>query len=335
MFSHHQIAAATRIGMLTRERDTASACAESLHELGRVLPLDAAALVAIDPRTSDFVQMAGVGWSAETSELLAIEFAATPWYGNVLRQDLPPSISEGSDLPGYPFRSGRFYAERIKPAGFRDGITGALRHRGRFVGLIHLSAELAGRYDTDARRLLTAVMPAMATFAGSTAWIAERHDVPADGAASFVTSKGVIGEPGRDHAEALEDEEFHRLVWAFAASDGRWLRLLWPVKRDWHRVVLRRHRCPVAGEGVLVHEKPTQPPYGLSTRELDVLTRAATGQTDKAIARALLLSPRTVHSHIARMLRKTGTASRAEATALALRDGLLRPTSDNLQHFVE
>ncbi|MFD9391421.1 hypothetical protein ACFWBB_12025 [Streptomyces sp. NPDC060000] len=35
------------------------------------------------------------------------------------------------------------------------------------------------------------------------------------------------------------------------------------------------------------------------------------------------------------MLRKTGSASRAEATALALRDGLLRPTAEDLAHFVE
>ncbi|MEU5893911.1 LuxR C-terminal-related transcriptional regulator [Streptomyces sp. NPDC047461] len=36
------------------------------------------------------------------------------------------------------------------------------------------------------------------------------------------------------------------------------------------------------------------------------------------------LSPRTVHSHIGHLLRKTGCASRAEATALAVRDGVLR-----------
>ncbi|MER6127228.1 hypothetical protein ABT173_32525 [Streptomyces sp. NPDC001795] len=33
--------------------------------------------------------------------------------------------------------------------------------------------------------------------------------------------------------------------------------------------------------------------------------------------------------------RRTGAASRAEATALALRDGLLRPTPDRLAHLVE
>ncbi|MFH9550253.1 response regulator transcription factor [Streptomyces sp. NPDC017435] len=66
-----------------------------------------------------------------------------------------------------------------------------------------------------------------------------------------------------------------------------------------------------------------------------MLTRAARGPTDQAIAQALFLSPRTVHSHVEHLLRKTGSASRAEATALALRDGLLRPTPEDLEHFVE
>ncbi|MEW2401272.1 LuxR C-terminal-related transcriptional regulator [Streptomyces sp. NPDC046862] len=56
---------------------------------------------------------------------------------------------------------------------------------------------------------------------------------------------------------------------------------------------------------------------------------------DRAIAQALFLSPRTVHSHIEHLLRKTGSASRAEATALAVRDGLLRPAPEHLDRFVE
>lgn len=76
-------------------------------------------------------------------------------------------------------------------------------------------------------------------------------------------------------------------------------------------------------------------PYGLSPRELEVLTRAATGETDRAIAQALFLSPRTVHTHVEHLLRNTGAASRAEATALAVRDGLLLPMSEHLAFFVE
>ncbi|MBV1940175.1 LuxR C-terminal-related transcriptional regulator [Streptomyces sp. BV286] len=339
MLSHRQIAAATRIGMLTRERDTAAACAEALHTLAGALPQDAATLVGLDPFTGAHVQVAGIGYTPEVSEALAAEFVGTPWFHNVVTQPLPPSISEDShsDTAEERFRNGWFYEQRVRPAGFRDGMTGALRHHGRYVGLIHLSTERAGAYDTEARYLLANVMPALAALADPTARAGDLHDLPESAAASLATADGVIDLPGRARPRVLDDEGFRGLLRAFDAAQGERLRLLWPVGRDWHRVVLHRHgHGPgVVRQAVLVHETPTGLPYGLSPRELEVLTRAAMGQTNQVIAQGLFLSPRTVHSHVEHMLRKTGTASRAEATALAVRDGLLRPAPEDLAHFVE
>ncbi|MER5193979.1 response regulator transcription factor [Streptomyces sp. NPDC002755] len=340
MISHQQLAAATRIGMLTREHDTASACTQALHELGHALPLDAATLLAIDPITGTHVQIAGVGYPAGTSESLAAEFAATPWYANVVRRTLPQSITEDVEdmaAGGQRFRNGWFYAERVRPAGFRDALTGALRHQGRLVGLVNLSAEGPGTYDTEARLLLASILPALGALADPTSHSGDVHDLPAGAGANLVTAGGVIDLPGREPAPVLTDPAFRRLVGEFTASGGLRLRVLWPVGRDWHRVVLRRCTTgsPMARQSVLVTGTPTELPYGLSPRELEVLTRAARGQTNQAIAQALFLSPRTVHSHVEHLLRKTGSASRAEATALALRDGLLRPTTEDLEHFVE
>ncbi|MFJ8109526.1 response regulator transcription factor [Streptomyces sp. NPDC096132] len=337
MLGHRQIAAAARIGMLTRERDTVTACAEALDELGRALPFDAVTLLAIDPVSRSHVQVAGVGYTAETSQALATEFVATPWYANVVGQDLPRSISEDAEDPGERFRQGWFYAERVRPAGFRDGLTGALRHSGRLVGLVHLSTEGADVYDTEARRLLALLLPALGALADPTLHAGDPGELPARARASLVAADGVISLPGREAAGALEDEDFRRLVAAFDASGGHRLRVLWPVAADWCRVVLRRRTVgPAAARtAVLVTEVPGELPYGVSPRELEVLTRAATGQTNQAIAQALYLSPRTVHSHIEHLLRKTGCASRAEATALAVRDGVLRPAPEHLEHFVE
>ncbi|MFF7762351.1 helix-turn-helix transcriptional regulator [Streptomyces griseorubiginosus] len=340
MLSHHQIAAATRIGMLTRERDTAAACDQALRELARALPLDAATLLTIDPLTGGHVQIAGIGYTAETSHALACEFVTTPWYRNVVGQGLPPSISEDAEDPvelGPRFRQGWFYAERVRPAGFRDGVTGALRHHDRLVGLVHLSTEGADAYDVEARRLLASVIPALAALADPVARAGDAHGLPDHGAAGLVTAEGTVDLPGRDRARVPTDPEFRGVLRAFAGTGGHRLRLLWPVDGTWYRVTLHRHRPDTAltADAVLVHETPTELPYGLSPRELEVLTRAATGQTNQAIAQALFLSPRTVHSHIEHLLRKTGAVSRAEATALAVRDGLLRPTPDHLAFFVE
>ncbi|QLH26615.1 LuxR C-terminal-related transcriptional regulator [Streptomyces sp. Rer75] len=337
MLSHHQIAAAARIGMLTRERDRTSACGQALREVAHALPFDAATMLSIDPLTGSHVQVAGIGYTAEDSEALATEFTTTRWYRNVVRQELPPSISGDADDPGQRFRQGWFYAERVRPAGIRDGVTGALRHHGRLIGLVHLAAESPEAYDTDARRLLASVIPALSALADPVAQACDPHALAPEDAASLVTEAGVIDLPGRARPRVLRDEEFRALLDAFTALRGQRLRLLWPVEDAWYRITLHRHPGgpAVAPGAVLVHEASTELPYGLSPRELEVLTRAATGQTNQAIARALFLSPRTVHSHVEHLLRKTGCGSRAEATALAVRDGLLRPAPDHLARFVE
>lgn len=51
----------------------------------------------------------------------------------------------------------------------------------------------------------------------------------------------------------------------------------------------------------------------LSSRERDVLRLLAEGLTDREIAAALAISPRTVESHVSSVLRKLGVRNRAEA----------------------
>jgi DNA-binding NarL/FixJ family response regulator len=53
---------------------------------------------------------------------------------------------------------------------------------------------------------------------------------------------------------------------------------------------------------------------------MDVLALVAEGLTNVAIAERLVLSPRTVESHVASALRKTGAAGRAHLRAV------LKPT---------
>ncbi len=72
------------------------------------------------------------------------------------------------------------------------------------------------------------------------------------------------------------------------------------------------------------------PPHGapggsawLTERERDVLRRVARGETDVEIAAHFLLSPHTVHRHIANIRTKLGVPSRAAAAAWALRHELI------------
>jgi ATP/maltotriose-dependent transcriptional regulator MalT len=63
--------------------------------------------------------------------------------------------------------------------------------------------------------------------------------------------------------------------------------------------------------------------HGLTARELQILGALATGQTNREIAAALMISDHTVRRHIQNIFAKLGVSSRAAATAFAFRHGLL------------
>lgn len=63
--------------------------------------------------------------------------------------------------------------------------------------------------------------------------------------------------------------------------------------------------------------------FDLSDREHEVLRTAASGGSNKEVAAALGISPRTVQEHLRSVFRKLGAASRTEAVITALRLGLL------------
>lgn len=66
---------------------------------------------------------------------------------------------------------------------------------------------------------------------------------------------------------------------------------------------------------------------GLSPRELEVLRIAATGSTNKEIARDLDISPRTVQVHLANTFSKLGVGSRTEAVLYAIKRGWIDPAN--------
>ncbi len=69
--------------------------------------------------------------------------------------------------------------------------------------------------------------------------------------------------------------------------------------------------------------------HPFSPRELEVLTLAAEGLTNKEIAYRLGLSERTIQFHMNSVFNKTVTQSRTEAVALALRNGWLGSTRNS------
>ena len=68
---------------------------------------------------------------------------------------------------------------------------------------------------------------------------------------------------------------------------------------------------------------------GLSEREIEILELTSTGATNKKIAKELLLSIRTVETHIRNIFQKLGVSSRTEAVTKAIHEKLIKNPGDN------
>jgi DNA-binding NarL/FixJ family response regulator len=73
----------------------------------------------------------------------------------------------------------------------------------------------------------------------------------------------------------------------------------------------------------LIQQPPVNRPNGLTARELQVLRLVAKGKTNKAIARELAISQKTVHRHVSNIFLKLGLSTRAAATAYAFEHKLV------------
>jgi DNA-binding NarL/FixJ family response regulator len=77
-------------------------------------------------------------------------------------------------------------------------------------------------------------------------------------------------------------------------------------------------------EKVEKYGEHTQPLVeNMTKREIEVLTKAANGLTNKQIGQILFISDRTVQGHLRNIYQKLGVFTRTEAVAIALKRGLI------------
>ncbi|MGB3736548.1 MAG: response regulator transcription factor [Ilumatobacter sp.] len=86
------------------------------------------------------------------------------------------------------------------------------------------------------------------------------------------------------------------------------------------------NETPVSADMVATLVRPNSAGVGadLTERELEVLRIASLGHSNKEIAAELYLSINTVRNHMQHVLNKLGAHSKLEATAVAVRAGILR-----------
>jgi DNA-binding CsgD family transcriptional regulator/tetratricopeptide (TPR) repeat protein len=160
-----------------------------------------------------------------------------------------------------------------------------------------------------------------------------RHDGPSDPEAwaAAVAAWERLGQPlraayaGFRHAEALlaagdRDPAAQALSRAAEVTGRLGARLL----EDEVQALARRARLdltpPTATPAAGAPTPAAQ--LGLTPREVEVLALVAAGRSNRQIAQALFISPRTASVHVSNILAKLGVAGRVEAATIAHRLGL-------------
>jgi DNA-binding NarL/FixJ family response regulator len=120
-------------------------------------------------------------------------------------------------------------------------------------------------------------------------------------------------EPSRTSTRSRLGEE----AWEEALSEGRSMGLKEAIEYALSTEELSA-TTPTPGQPPVTSE----PPAGLTSREVEVLGLVATGITNAQVAERLFLSPRTVQRHLNSVYHKIGVSSRTAATRFALEHGL-------------
>jgi len=156
------------------------------------------------------------------------------------------------------------------------------------------AAQRAGTAETAARLF------------GAAESLRETLGVPVDTALRNAYERGVAST-----REALGAEAF-----AAAWAAGRAL----PLARAVAEAMAVEAEPPRAESGGQAQQITS---HGLTRREVDVLRLLAEGRSDREIAAALFISPKTAGVHVSHLLAKLGVRSRSAAVAYALRRGLV------------
>jgi non-specific serine/threonine protein kinase len=248
-------------------------------------------------------------------------------------------------LHGNPQRGVRFLEEAIELDRKRGSDFGeAMRHYhlGLAAQLGGNSIEAARRYAESLRlhwssRVITLLVPATIGLAGLAAAagrfesaarlhgiveaIRERTGIPRDRGSAALWLP-IYTQTERDVRAALGEDGF-----AAGVAAGRALPLDDAVAEALACAEVAIVDAPFSTipSTTVVQPRPGSSavdPFGLSSRESEVLRLLAQRYTDPEIAESLFISPRTASRHVANLFNKLGVNSRREAAALAARHGL-------------
>lgn len=236
------------------------------------------------------------------------------------------------DVPEHALAAQISIPQVLRPQGYREGVTmGLLTVDGRHAGVLNLSTD-DERFPTDGAcavlRHLNAALASVVDVTRSFRWLCRLLE-PGVAAVALTAQGRAISLPETPVSPVLADES-PALTVALAVLTGAVgpTRFLWPAepRGSWYRIVLipcRETGVPeIAG---VVTARLEDDLHRLTRRELEVLTYLAYGRSNAEIAADLVVSVRTVSTHVERILDKLDVHSRGAAAARALSEGTLLP----------
>lgn len=295
-----------------------------LEALRLVVPYDCAELSTWNPAEGRHAALASVGYDARLLDWLNGSDRVSELDEIDVRTSGEPMRL--SDLPAHGLAA-RTVLEFLLPAGFRDGLTIGLRTADdRYVGVLDISSCDARHPSEHAREAIKLLRGTLANVVDPARSVRLLASMLEPGSSAVTLRNGAIEpldgfDPGpvlaHDHAALAAAQEYARC--------GRAQRFLALGNEcAWFRV--RLYRCEL-DDAWVVAASPTTRPYELTRREIEVLTLLAAGRSNPEIASTLVVSPRTVSSHVEHILEKLGVPTRAGAAALAASEGLLLPAA--------
>ena len=314
--------------------ERAEALLAPLHQL---MHYDAAWIALLDPERRVHPPLVRHGYPARVQHYLdGSAFTDDLEMVGMNRQRPPMRVK---DLPVPPAEM-PVWADYLQPAGFGEAIAVPLTTPdGRYLGMFGADTETSTPVSDAARDLLGVLAPLIAHAVDPLRSLGTVAAVVADAVAAVVLTRA-------GNTVALPGLAGHRLLTAGSPvlsavrtqlADGQVHAAFLCPPDDADTDVLSAARClyrvtalacppgtvGYAGEVVLLSPCPQL--NGLTRRELEVLGLLVKGWSNAHIAATLVVTGRTVASHVEHIMVKLGATSRTMAAARALGRGLFIP----------
>ncbi len=308
---------------------SSSGCVEDrvnliLEELKALVPYGAAMLAGTDLSGDTRRSVVTSGYSRRLRDyMLSAQFRLEML--DPFARELEQWPIRECDLPVDPL-SIRAIAEHLRPEGHTEGMLMSLAGRGgAAAGFLIISVPDSTPPTDEAITAIAHVGRVLGNLVDplrDARWLSSML-AKDQTAVAILPDRSLVTLQGADQPDLADpDSPLRRALSRISGAPGTDVPFTW-LDGDGHWFSCRLLRCRDSVTVVTITESAQR--YGLTRRELEVLTHLSLGRTNDEIAAELVVTTRTVRAHVERVMGKLTVASRSGAASRALREGLTLP----------